>query len=84
MNYVKINRLRGSVADYTKVNGLIKVAFNHVGPSVDLTEENWNLFIEELKEAAEAFSSNDTQSGETNGSQAVIVGDTSEEIDDDF
>lgn len=88
MNYVEINRLRGNVADYTRANGMLRVAFNHVGPTVDLTDEKWGLFIEELKEAKETFalSANSTESYGTSGSENAdaIDGDLDSGADDDL
>ena len=61
MEYIKINRLRGDVADFTITNLGMRISFagkQPKNPPIDLTEEQCQLFLNELTEAMEVFYGN--------------------------
>lgn len=73
MEYIKINRLRGEVADFTWSSTGMRISFagkQSKNPPVDLTEEQCKRLLNELTEALEVFyaPSEDDDPGEDNGS----------------
>ena len=66
MEYIKINRLRGDVADFTVTDIGMRVTFagkQPKNPPIDLSAEQCRRFLNELTEALEVFygDSNDEQ-----------------------
>ena len=73
MEYIKINRLRGEVADFTWSSTGMRISFagkQSKNPPVDLTEEQCKRLLNELTEALEVFyvPSEDDDSGVDSGS----------------
>ena len=58
MEYIKINRLRGDVADFTLTGTGLRITFagkQPRNPPVDLSAEQCRRFLNELTEALEVF-----------------------------
>ena len=58
MEYIRINRLRGDVADFTLTDIGMRVTFagkQPKNPPIDLTAEQCRRFLNELTEALEVF-----------------------------
>lgn len=58
MEFVRIYRLRGTVADYTDMStadDMIRVQFLDPSAQIDMSKEKWELFVNELAEAIETF-----------------------------
>lgn len=58
MEYIKINRLRGDVADFTVTDIGMRVTFagkQPKNPPIDLSAEQCRRFLNELTEALEVF-----------------------------
>lgn len=66
MDFIKINRLRGTTADFTDCDGSLRVTFKP-GLFVDLELENWTAFIDELTEAIGIFRSQGTDAESAQG-----------------
>jgi len=62
MEYVRINRLRGKIADYTDVStddDLIRINFRDEAAQIEMAKEDLELFANELAEAIETFVNQD-------------------------
>ena len=72
MEYVRINRLRGKIADYTDVStedDLIRINFRDASAQIEMTKEDLELFSNELSEAIKTFVDQDEEMNDNPGEQ---------------